>query len=140
MGTRTKLPEGRGWSIVIPLIICDMIVVETAVIALAADLIFAARIRSVAEAAGINLVLAKDVADFINKVRENAPRLAVLDLDRRGLHVAEAVASVKESGVPLLCYVSHVREDLIAQAKDAGADRVIARGAFSKNMEQLLRG
>ena len=139
MGAPNKLPGVKGWSIVVLLIICGMNVVENAVIALPADLIFGARIRSVAEAAGLNVMLAKDVADLMAKIGEHKARLAILDLDRRGLNVHDAVTSIKQSGVPLLCYVSHVREDLIAEAKEAGADRVIARGAFSRNMEQLLR-
>jgi hypothetical protein len=41
--------------------------------------------------------------------------------------------------VELIAYVSHVREDLIAAARAAGADRVLARGAFSKLLPDLLR-
>ncbi|HUP88365.1 MAG TPA: hypothetical protein VM100_03405 [Longimicrobiales bacterium] len=112
--------------------------VNDTVVALAADLIFAARIRSTAEAANVSLVLAKDPADFLAKVRELSPRLAVLDLDRRGLDVRDTVAAVGACNVPLLAYVSHVQENLIAEAKDAGATRIVARGAFARNMSELL--
>jgi CheY-like chemotaxis protein len=107
------------------------------VVALSADLIFASRIRSAAEASGIELTLAKDPADFVQKILTIKPRLAVLDLDRRGLQVTDTVAAVKAAGVPILAYVSHVREDLIKEAKDAGA-KVVARGFFAKNIANLL--
>ena len=110
------------------------------VVALAADLIFGARIRAAAEASHVSISLAKDVADFLTKVREVKPRLAVLDLDRRGMNVADTVRAVKQENVELLCYVSHVREDAIAEARNAGADRVMARGAFAKQITEILAG
>ena len=109
------------------------------VVALPADLIFAARMRGAA-ASAVNVILARDAADFLTKIRELQPRLAVLDLDRRGLDVEQVVRAVKTtSSTPLLAYVSHVREDLIAVAQQAGADRVMARGAFAKQMGEILR-
>lgn len=107
---------------------------EKSVVALAADLIFASRIRG---AAG-HVVLAKDPADLIAKVTELKPDLVVLDMDRRGLAVNDVVTELKRLGVEVLCYVSHVREDLIAEARAAGADRVMARGAFAQRLSELL--
>lgn len=111
---------------------------QRVVVALTADLIFAARIRGAAGA--VKLILARDVEDFLTKVRELRPQLAVLDLDRRGLAVERVVREAKAtSGVELLAYVSHVREDLIASARAAGADRVMPRGAFAKQLSEILR-
>jgi ActR/RegA family two-component response regulator len=111
---------------------------QKVVVALAADLIFAARIRSAAGA--VKVILARDVEDFLTKVRTLQPPLAVLDLDRRGLAVEQVVREVKATrGVELLAYVSHVREDLIATARAAGADRVMPRGAFAKQLPEILR-
>jgi CheY-like chemotaxis protein len=110
------------------------------VVALAADLIFAARIRGAA-VADVSVILANNVEDFLTKIRELRPRLAVLDLDRRGLDVERVISAIKtNSNTPVVAYVSHVREDLIAAAMAAGADRVMARGAFVKNMSAILSG
>lgn len=108
---------------------------EKSVVALTADMIFAARIRGTAP----HVVLARDVKDLLARVRENKPDLVVLDMDRRGLNVREVVQQLKSLDVEVLCYVSHVREDLIAEAKEAGADRVLARGGFAAKMGELLR-
>ena len=108
------------------------------VVALAADLIFAARIRAAADT--VRVILAKDVEDFLTKIRTEQPQLIVLDLDRRGLDVQHVVRQIKTlSDAHVLAYVSHVRADLIAAARDAGADRVMARGAFAKEMQAILR-
>lgn len=107
---------------------------EKTVVALAADMIFAARIRGSAP----HVILAKDAADLLTKVAEKRAQLAVLDLDRRGLDVRATIKELKRSGVEILCYVSHVREDVIAEARAAGADRVLARGAFAQRIAELL--
>lgn len=107
---------------------------EKSVVALTADMIFAARIRGAAP----HVILARDVKDLLTKVAENKPDLVVLDMDRRGLNVRDVVGQLKAAGVEVLCYVSHVREDLIAEAREAGADRVMARGGFAAKMSELL--
>jgi DNA-binding NarL/FixJ family response regulator len=108
------------------------------VVALPADLIFAARMR--ATTTDVNVILAKDVKDFLTKIRELQPSLAVLDLDRRGIDVERVVRDVKATSTRLIAYGSHVREDLITAAQRAGADRVLARGVFVKQMAEILRG
>ena len=107
---------------------------EKSVVALTADMIFASKIR----AAAPYVVLARDPKDLLAKVRETMPDLVVLDMDRRGLNVREVVREIKTAGSEVLCYVSHVREDLIAEAKEAGADRVMARGGFAARISELL--
>lgn len=111
-----------------------------AVLALPADLIFGARIRATAEEVGTAVVIAKNPDDLIARLAETEPRFVILDLDRRELNVSEIVKQIKAtSSAPILAYVSHVREDLIREARDAGADKVIARGAFAKQLGDLLK-
>ena len=110
------------------------------VIALPADLIFGARIRAAAESAGANVVIAKSPEDVLSRAAEAETRLIILDLDRRGLDIADVITKLKAtSTAPILAYVSHVREDAIREAKQAGADRVIARGAFANQLADLLK-
>lgn len=110
------------------------------VLALPADLIFGARIRASAESVGADVVIAKNPDDLLAKVMAQPPRMVILDLDRRGMNVGQMVAAIKAAtSAPILAYVSHVREDAIREAKSAGADRVIARGAFANQLPQLLK-
>jgi CheY-like chemotaxis protein len=110
------------------------------VIALPADLIFGARIRATAENVGANVIIAKNPEEVLAKAMEKGTRLIILDLDRRGLDITEVITNLKAtSSAPVLAYVSHVREDAIREAKQAGADRVIARGAFASQLADLLR-
>jgi hypothetical protein len=40
--------------------------------------------------------------------------------------------------VPVVAFASHVRADLIAEARAAGADRVLARSAFVAELPALV--
>jgi CheY-like chemotaxis protein len=113
------------------------------VVAAAADLLFAARIRSAAEAAGVPLVLVRGGEDVAGRAREARARLVLLDLDARWLDAPAIINGLKgeaaTADIPVVAYVSHVREDAIAAAQMAGADRVLARSAFVRLLPELLR-
>jgi CheY-like chemotaxis protein len=111
-----------------------------AIVALPADLIFGARIRASAESVGEPVVIAKNPEDLLAKVREGETRLVILDLDRRGLAITDVIQQLKAtSPAMILAYVSHTQEDAIREAKSAGADKVIARGAFANQIGELLK-
>jgi CheY-like chemotaxis protein len=113
---------------------------DAVVLALPADLIFGARIRATAESVGVPVVIAKNPEDLLARLRDLNTRTIILDLDRRGLLIGETIQKIKAtSTAPILAYVSHVREDAIREAKAAGADRVIARGAFANQLADLLK-
>lgn len=110
------------------------------VLALPADLIFGARIRATAEAVGASVIIARSADDLLTKLRATATRLVILDLDRRGLGITDTVKQIKAaSSAPLLAYVSHTNETAIREARAAGADKVIARGAFAQQLPELLK-
>ena len=109
------------------------------VLALPADLIFGARIRATAESSGVTVYIAKNPEDLLAKAAEQ-PRLIILDLDRRGLRITDVITQLKAvTTAPILAYVSHVQTDAIQEAKQAGATKVIARGAFANQLGELLK-
>ena len=112
------------------------------VVALVADLIFAARIRGTAEAVGARVVLARGAEELLRVARAEKPRLILVDLDARTGDAVGAIRSIKE--VPTLAsatvvgFVSHVQESTIGEARRAGADRVVARSAFVRDLARML--
>lgn len=114
------------------------------VLAVTADLLFAARIRAAAEQAGVALTVARSGEDVAALVREHQPRLLLLDLDARWLDAPAVIRELKgdagTAAVPVVAYVSHVREAAIAAARAAGAERVLARSAFVRLLPELLAG
>lgn len=112
------------------------------VVAAVADLIFGARVRAAATAAGVPLVIARDAAAVL--AAAPGARMLLLDLDARWLDGPAVIRRLKQgaetAGVPIVAFVSHVRVDAIGAAREAGADRVLARSAFVKELPMLLGG
>ena len=112
------------------------------ILAITADMIFASRVKSTADAVGAPLQLVRNADQMLRLAQEMNPRLIVIDLDVRTLDPVDLIKRLKAGALPdaarILAYVSHVREDLIAAAREAGADQVMARGAFSRNLPSIL--
>ena len=108
------------------------------------DLLFASRISSAAKALGVEIEFARSPDAILEAVRTKAPRLVILDLNSLKVRPLEAVAALKAdaalAAVPTLGFVSHVQADLIAAARHAGVDQVMARSAFVTQLPQLLQG
>jgi CheY-like chemotaxis protein len=114
----------------------------TAVVAAVADLIFGARIRAAADDAGRTLVFARTPAQLADAA--TGASLVLLDLDARWLDAPASIRALRgdraSSGVRIVAFGSHVRTEAIAAAREAGADRVLARSAFVKELPALLAG
>lgn len=114
----------------------------TTVVAAAADMIFASRIRGAGQAAGIGVRLAGSGKALLEAAAEPGVRLILIDLDHRSLKVAEVIRELKAgptSAVPVVGFVSHVNEGAIREARAAGADRVLARSRFVQELPELLK-
>ena len=79
----------------------------------------------------------------MDAVRETNARLVILDLNSLRIGPLDVVAALKAdpalAATPTVGFVSHVQADLIAQARQAGVDRVMARSAFVVELPELLR-
>jgi CheY-like chemotaxis protein len=109
------------------------------VAAAVADLIFGARVRAAAEREGVQVRFVRSMEDL---AAEGAgARLVLLDLEARWLDAPAAIAALRGEAVAprIVAFASHVRAEAIATARAAGADRVLARSAFVRQLPELLR-
>ncbi len=106
------------------------------------DLIFLSKIQQTARLIGA-LVEAVDPRKLEQRVAPAGVRGVILDLNHRSGSAVEALRALKANPatahVPVVGFVSHVQSDLIAAARDAGCDEVLARSAFTAQLPQLLR-
>ena len=113
-------------------------------LALVADLLFASRIRGAASAVGAQALTVRTADELIEWSRAMAPRLILLDLEARGVDAPALIERLKAdpelSSVPVIAFGSHVRGEALLAARRAGADRVLARSAFVRDLPSLLRG
>lgn len=106
------------------------------------DLLFGARIRAAARANDVEVVVHRTPAELIGAAVEHAPHRILIDLDARAYDSVNVIRSLKGDArtrdTEVVAFVSHVREDAIRAARDAGADRVLARSAFVRQLPDLV--
>ena len=80
---------------------------------------------------------------MIDAARETRPALVILDLNSARTRPLEILAALKAdpllAEIPTVGFVSHVDTPTIEAAREAGADRVLARSAFVEQLPQLLQ-
>ncbi len=106
------------------------------------DLMLASKIRQAAAGRGIELDLPRSPAEVVERARLGHPALVIFDLNSSRFEPLSTVAALKADpavrSIPTLAFVSHVQADLIAEARAAGVDRVLARSAFFEKLPEIL--
>jgi len=103
------------------------------VLALVRDLMFMSRITAAARGSGIDVQVVRDPEGLAGR----AGGLLLVDLNLAGA-VGAAAAWKQAQGGRVVGFVSHVDTDTIAQARQAGLDQVLARGAFVQLLPGIL--
>ncbi len=108
------------------------------------DLMFSSKISTAAKQLGAGVRFVRTADDVLPTVRELAPALVIFDLNAGRLRPMEAITGMKAdpalAGIRTLGYVSHVQADVIAAARAAGCDEVLARSAFTQQLGEILSG
>ena len=110
---------------------------------LAADLIWASRIKATANALGLAARPVHTLEMLEDRLSDADPVALLLDLDAPSPALA-MLARVRDPARPtarklrVLAWGPHVAKDLLQQARDLGADEVLTRGAFDHAMEDIL--
>lgn len=107
--------------------------------ALLDDLFFRSRIEATAEAAGVPLLVSRDLPQLVGRIDADGGRGVLVDLS---LDVAiEAIATLKRRAEPIVvvAWGSHVDQPAMDAARGAGADRVLPRSAFTRRLPDILR-
>ena len=106
------------------------------------DLMFSTKISAAAKAAQASVAFERAPQMVVERVRRERPALVIFDLNSARLKPLESIAALKADpdlqGTPTLGYASHVQADVIAAARQAGCDEVLARSAFSQKLPEIL--
>lgn len=111
---------------------------------LAADLLWASKIKGTAEAAGIPARPVRSLDMLEARLADAAPVALILDLDKPEEAMAMLArlrgpqAGPADRAIRVLAFGPHVAKDLLQAARDAGADAVLTRGAFDHDMTGIL--
>ena len=112
------------------------------VLAVLEDLLFTVKITDAAKRAGLEIEIVKSEKDVFEKAKEH-PLLIILDLNCTCVQPLRLITKLKSSpetkGISLIGFLSHVQGELKVKAHEAGANIVMARSAFSQNVQQILK-
>jgi CheY-like chemotaxis protein len=112
------------------------------IVAWVEDLFFLAKIRETAKAVGITVVT-NEARRGSGAIAEVRPQAIILDLNSCGLPALDLIRALKSDPatrpIRIVGFVSHVQEELIAAARAAGCDSVMARSAFTRQLPNLLQ-
>jgi CheY-like chemotaxis protein len=107
------------------------------------DLFFSIKIKTAAKTLGAEVYFERLPEQVLDSIRAKAPRLVIFDLDSAKMRPMDAIAGMKADPalkeIPTLGFVSHVHDDVIARARAAGVDQVLARSAFVDRLGSILR-
>ena len=113
------------------------------ILAVVEDLLFTVKISDAAKRAGLEVEFVKSERDVIDKAASEKPLLIILDLNFSAVQPLKLISKLKSNGemkqISLIGYLSHVQGELKQQAQEAGANIVMARSAFSQNLQQILK-
>ena len=113
------------------------------ILAVVDDLLFTVKINDAAKRAGLEVEFVKSEKDVVDKATHEKPLLIILDLNNNSVQTLDLIAKLKQDGdlrsISLIGYLSHVQGELKQKAQEAGANIVMARSAFSQNLQQILK-
>jgi DNA-binding NarL/FixJ family response regulator len=112
------------------------------ILAMVDDLFFLSKIQQTAKQLGVAVGSAQP-ADLPRMAIEDVPNALIIDLNHRSGKALEVLhtlkSDLKTKDLTVIGFVSHVQNDLIAAARDAGCDLILARSAFVKQLPSLLQ-
>lgn len=103
---------------------------------------FSVKISAAAKAMQADVAFERRPHDVLPRIRAERPALVIFDLNSSRLKPIQTIAAIKADpdlhATRTLGYVSHVQSDVIAAARQAGCDEVLARSAFSEKLGDIL--
>lgn len=111
---------------------------------LAADLLWASKIKGTADALGVPARPVRTMEMLEARLADCDVKALLLDLDKPEealqmiARLRGASATDQDKSIRLVAWGPHVAKDLLQQARTAGADEVLTRGAMDHNMQEIL--
>ena len=112
------------------------------IVAVVEDLFFVVKINDAAKRVGLDVVFVKSEKDLLEQAAAQ-PTLIIFDLNSNAVEPLKLIAKLKGKpalkSISCIGFLSHVQGELKQQAHDTGCDMVMARSAFSQNLQQILK-
>jgi CheY-like chemotaxis protein len=114
-----------------------------AILASVDDLFFRSKVRTTAKHLGIEITFAATTDEMVAQAKSLQPTLMIFDLNSSKMDPVATIAALKADGATAdlraIGFASHVHTELIAAARQAGADDVLPRSAFAGRLAEILQ-
>lgn len=117
---------------------------DATIVYLAADLLWATKIKAAATAVGVAARPVRSLAMLEERLADTpvCALLADLDADDRTFELIDRLrggrAARSDRQIRVVVFGPHVDRDGLQRARDAGADEVLARGVLASNLDEIL--
>ena len=101
------------------------------------DLFFRAKVLETAKSLSIEVDVARDADEVLQKVRAEKPRLVLMDLQAAAIQPLETIPALQ--GIPVIGFLAHELVELREKALAAGCSQVLTKGQFSAGLPQILK-
>ena len=101
------------------------------------DLLFQSRIAAAARALEFDVVIG-DTEGSASEGLDPVPSLVVIDLHADAIDTSRLIAAAKAAGAAVLAFGRHTEPLVLRAARNAGADRVVARSELVDQLPDLL--
>lgn len=109
-------------------------------ILLVADILFSSKVKEAAEALAIPVTSIKSAAQVAEEAAQNPAAALILDLNATRVDPFELMAEARKAGLKrIMCFFSHVDTELAERAHAEGAEAVIPRSQFTKDLPALIK-
>lgn len=114
------------------------------VVYLAADLIWATRIKATSEDSGVPCRPVRTMEMLDARLEDSPVKALIVDLDAGPLakdmiaRMRGDAAGERERAVKIIAFGPHVQHDELDAARRAGADIAMTRGAFDRRLGEVL--
>jgi len=109
------------------------------ILAIVDDLLFLSKIQETARHLGLRVEAAQPAG---SPAGDELPEALIIDLNHRSGKALEWLRALKSDAktkdLAVIGFVSHVQNELIRGAREAGCDLVLARSAFVSQLPSLL--
>ncbi|HEX3269412.1 MAG TPA: response regulator [Ktedonobacterales bacterium] len=101
------------------------------------DLFFVAKISATLKHAGYTTRTARTLDAFSQGLAEK-PDIALVNTAARGVDWRAGIVTAREAGIPVIAFGSHVDLETQAEARKAGATRVIANSKLATDLPGIV--
>ena len=110
------------------------------IVLLTNDLMFQSKVSGAVRNAGKQLVVDRTVERLVERSDSNAVKLALIDLSLATLDLEPAIKALREAfcNATILAFGAHVDVARLEEAHRAGADTVLTRGQFDRDLSEIV--